>query len=470
VVARRFVQEAAEALGVAPECVATTVLGACAAAIGNTCRIRISSNWTEPAVLWLVTLMESGSLKTPAYNIAFAPLKAAQQRREEEYIRRQQEYRDAKARYEAQIAAWNATGGEGGQAQPVKPVEPKPVDLYTSDATVEALGVLFANNPRGLALARDELSGFFDSFGAYKGGRGGDEAAYLEFYNAGGVKLNRASGKRIWVAGAALTIVGTCQPPVFAAAIGAGGLHRNQVENGLAARFLIAAPESRPKVWRDAKPIQGRHYHAMIDALLAIPLLQDAEGRVDPAMIKMQPAAAEYFANFVAEHGRQTASIRNAALRYHYAKLEGVAARIALIFYLCDAATQQVTGEPGVQWRHIVAGVAVARWFGREATRVYEGIDGAAEREKRDLLEEIRANGGTITVREMRTLARRWRAAAAAESALYALVRCGYGAIKPDPSGPKGGAPTLRFTLTDQQPVTEPPESADRERLATNGT
>ena len=106
--------------------------------------------------------------------------------------------------------------------------------------------MLFANNPRGLALTRDELSGFFNSFGAYKGGRGGDEAAYLECYSAGEIKLNRASGKRIYVPAAALSIFGTCQPAVFLNAIGIGKLS-NQIENGLAARFLITAPDRQPK-------------------------------------------------------------------------------------------------------------------------------------------------------------------------------------------------------------------------------
>src|SRR4029078_6997540 len=110
----------------------------------------------------------------------------------------------------------------------VEPVEPKPVDLYTSDSTVEAIGLLFANNPRGLAFTRDELSGFFSSFGAYKGGRGGDESAYLEFYNAGSVKLDRASRKRMYVHAAAMSIFGTCQPAVFINAIGANGKSVNQ--------------------------------------------------------------------------------------------------------------------------------------------------------------------------------------------------------------------------------------------------
>ena len=317
-VLRQFVAQVSDAMGVAPECVATPAIATCATAIGNTCRIRLTPTWTEPAVIWAVTLMESGSLKTPAYNAAVEPLRVAQRLSEEQFQQAQTDYRKAKAQFEAEASLWK-NAPTAAQAIPTEPMEPKPTDLYTSDSTVEALGVLFGNNPRGLALTRDELSGFFASFGAYKGGRGGDEAAYLEFYNAGAVKLNRASGKRIYVHAAALSIFGTCQPAVFVNAIGADGKNSNQVENGLAARFLIASPVSKPKRWQVAKPYEARHYWKMVGELLTIPLPRDADGRAEPAIISMLPEATERFAEFVNEHGEQTATISNAALRYHYA-------------------------------------------------------------------------------------------------------------------------------------------------------
>jgi hypothetical protein len=242
-VLRRFVEQKAEALGIPPECVATPALAVCAAAIGNTVRIRLDPEWLEPAILWAVVLMESGSMKTPAYNAAMAPLLAAQELCEQEFDKAMEAFRQDKAAIEAgvlPVAGDRPYAGENPQAY--TPVEPTPRDLFTADSTVEALAILFKNNPRGLALTRDELSGFFTSFNAYKGGRGGDEAAYLEYFNAGVSKINRASGKRVFSKQAALSIFGTCQPAVFLRVIGAGGNGPNQVENGLASRFILADP------------------------------------------------------------------------------------------------------------------------------------------------------------------------------------------------------------------------------------
>jgi hypothetical protein len=460
-VLRAFVRGAADALGVPPECVATPAIATCAAAIGNTFRIRLNSAWNEPSVIWAVTLMESGSLKTPAYNAAFDPLRAVQRMREEKLAEDQKAHKAAKALYDADVTAWRqqvqpGTGAYVGEP-PAEPVPPVPVDLYTSDSTVEALAVLFANNPRGLALTRDELSGFFGSFGAYKGGRGSDESAYLEFYNAGSVKLNRASGKRIYVHAAALSIFGTCQPSVFLQAIGVTGKGTNQVDNGLAARFLIASPVIKPKQWHDPKPYEARHYHQMIGELLSIPLPCDADGRVEPILIPVTPAALERFKTFVNEHGPFTAAIANDALRFHYSKLEGAAARLALVFYLCDLATKQVSGPPAVQEQHILGGIALARWHGREAFRVYDCYESAAQREIRELLDEVRAHGGVITPYEMGKVRRRWGDLLAAEMALKNLARAGYGTLTYEPPGPRGGRPAYRFRLhVHPEPVPPP--------------
>jgi len=447
-VLRRFVEETADALGVAVECIATPAMATCASAIGNTCRIRINPTWMEPSILWAVVLMESGSLKTPAYKAAMEPLRLAQQVYEAEFERDKEAYRKDKADYEADANFWRGQpADDNSPTPPTAPVAPRPVDLFTSDSTVEALGLLFANNPRGLALTRDELSAFFGSFGAYKGGRGADEATYLEFYNAAPVKVNRASGKRIYVPSAALTIFGTCQPAVFLRAIGVHGHGSNQVENGLAARFIIAAPEPRPKRWRESKPFETRHYHAMIAKLLAVPLQRNAEGRIEPVNIELRPEGQKRFAAFVTEHGKHGHSIENPPLRYHYAKLEAIAARLALIFYQCDVATGDLDEGQGVQDRHVLAGIAIVRWYGREAWRVYEGCESSEEREMRALVEKISEYGGVIRVRDMRDMSRKWRDSLAADMALKTLESYGYGEFFWENAGPNGGRPSKLFRL-----------------------
>jgi hypothetical protein len=71
---RRFVREAAEALGVDASYVALPVLAGLASAIGNTRRIALSRTWTTPAVVWAGIVGESGTLKSPAIKVALGPI------------------------------------------------------------------------------------------------------------------------------------------------------------------------------------------------------------------------------------------------------------------------------------------------------------------------------------------------------------------------------------------------------------
>ena len=71
------------------------------------------------------------------------------------------------------MATWRTKGHASGKPAPGKPVEPQAVRYYTSETTTEALVVRLQQNPQGLLVARDELSGWLGSHNAYKRWRGG---------------------------------------------------------------------------------------------------------------------------------------------------------------------------------------------------------------------------------------------------------------------------------------------------------
>ena len=75
---------------------------------------------------------------------------------------------------------------EGAQ-EPEPPVRRR---LCTDDATVEAMGLLLAKNPRGLDFEREELAGWFGAFDKY-GGNGSDRPYWLETYDSGPRTIDR---------------------------------------------------------------------------------------------------------------------------------------------------------------------------------------------------------------------------------------------------------------------------------------
>jgi hypothetical protein len=100
----------------------------------------------------------------------------------------------------------------------------------------------------------------------------------------------------------------------------------------------------------------------------------------------------------------------------------------------------------------MAAGVALVRWFGNEALRVYATFDQSDEqRDQRRLVEWIGLQGGHTTVSGLAHGPRAYREnsdpAKAAKAVLDDLARAGYGMWVSVGSGPKGGRPTSKFQL-----------------------
>jgi len=67
------------ALGCDAGYVGLPALSALASAVGNTRRIRLKASWKEVCVVWTVIVGESGTLKSPAEEIALRPIMQRQE-------------------------------------------------------------------------------------------------------------------------------------------------------------------------------------------------------------------------------------------------------------------------------------------------------------------------------------------------------------------------------------------------------
>jgi putative DNA primase/helicase len=82
---------------------------------------------------------------------------------------------------------------------------------FTQDATIEKLGELLRDNPRGLLVLRDELSGWLRTLD--KAGREGDRQFYLEAWNGtGSYTADRVGRGTIHIPALTLSLFGGIQP------------------------------------------------------------------------------------------------------------------------------------------------------------------------------------------------------------------------------------------------------------------
>ena len=438
--ARSFVRSAADSIGCDPAMVALPLLSALAAAIGNTRRLEVKPGWLEPPVLWTSVVAESGSQKTPAFNQAMQFLEKRQTAAFTAHAERLRAYDAELAQHDAEMGAWKQAVRKGNAGlAPAKPVAPVATRYYVSDTTIEAMIPILAGNPRGLLVAVDEQAGWLASFDQYRAGRGGADAPkWLSMHTAGSVVSDRKSSGTAYVPSAAVSVAGGIQPGALRRAIGT-----QHVENGMLARLLVAMPPRRAKVWHENQPDWGA-----VTAMAGVfdVLLDDVPTATgEPAVTDFTPEARVAWKPFYNQHGEEQ-NEATGALASMLAKIEAAAARLALVVHC----VRQAAGEKlphRVDEVSVEAGVTLARWFAREARRVYgvlgagEAGDGAAG-DAAEAFRWIESRGGYATVRNLAHGLRRFRNdTSKAEKIAGRLVAAGKAEWSTSTPGEAGGRP-----------------------------
>lgn len=417
------------------------VLATLAASIGNSRKIRLKRSWLEPAIIWAVIVANSGTRKSPPIDAGVKPLRDRQSKALKIHSEQMVEHEQAMAAYNAALR--KPRGGE----PPQRPHEPVAERFVVSDLTIEALAFLLAQQPRGLLVCRDELDGWISGFDQYKGGSGSDAANWLELHGGRSLTVDRRTGtpKTLHIARASCSLVGGIQPRILTAKLTSA-----HVASGLMARMLFAFPPPRPSRWTDADVDQCviDRYVRIVEILSDIQFVPGDNGELMPGLVDLSPDAKHRFAQFVNEYGAENADV-DEALTASFAKLEGYAARFALVLHLTRwAAGEQV--DPNIcDLASIEAGVALSRWFTNEARRVHGLLtETGGELERRKLIDWIHRHGGRTTASDLSTGSRHYQPVEKAETALRELVDDELGHWHPIQTTDKGGRPSRMFILS----------------------
>lgn len=455
---RSYADAAAAALGTDPSFIALPLLAALGSAIGNTRAIRLKNSWREPPILWTAIVGDSGTLKTPSLSAATERLEYIQNKHLAEHRAALELFAAAQVTHEAELVAWKRNKGVRG-GPPEAPKAPVLERVVVSETTVEALADRLQHAPRGLLLARDELAGWLQSFGQYKGGKGGDVTHWLSMYNAQPLRIDRKTGATFtFVPSAAVSIAGGIQPDTLRRC-----LSTEHFENGLAARFLLAFPPKRARIWSEDGIDERlkRQVADVFDALLTLDFTTDADGNQAAVDLPLDRDAKAVWVAFYNRHGAEQASLmgREAAL---CSKLEGTAPRLALILHLVRVAAGDGTASPdAVDAASMTAGTALVDWFRHEAKRVYAALSETDDqREERHLVELVRRIGGAVTPRDLMRRCRKYGTADDAEAALESLARAKFGRWDVDVPDAQGGRPARRFRLHAGVDVDTTPETS----------
>ena len=321
--------------------------------------------------------------------------------------------------------------------------------FVVSDVTIEALAKRLAENPRGLLLERDELSGWVGSFNAYKKNASMDVAQYLELWRAGSIVVDRKNpdAPMLYVPRAALCITGGVQPEVLKRAIGL-----EHFDSGLVARFLLAFPPRGVKRWSETEidELRESELATFFDRLLGIPLPVGSDGDPQPEPVVFDADAKSRLVRFYNDHNDETAELGD-HLSAAWSKLEAYAVRLALALHMSRwAGGDRKLRDPSlIDARSFESAIALVEWFKYETRRVYDAFaESEADRSRRELIELIQRRGGVVTANQLRQFTRRYRDdPEAAERVLADLVADNIGQWETCELG-RNGRPTRAFRLS----------------------
>ena len=304
---RNWVSDTAQMAGAPVDYVAGTLLLAATALIGNSRAVSPWPGWQEPSVLWMGLVGEPSAGKSPAMDPIHSALRSIEAGWLPEFEGQRQQWEASRLIADAIRERWDKEVREAanrhfappdmpdGAIAPDEPTEPR---LIVSDATIEALAHVSANNPKGLCFWRDELAGFLGSLDRY-GGNGGDRAFWIEAFGARPYTVDRRTNNRtIQIRRLAISAVGGIQPDRLSTMLLKGD------DDGFAARFLWVWPEKIPPTRPGLKVVETWPESALERLSVLMGFRNDA-GLVDPVVLSLTPEAADAFQEWREEHDRE---------------------------------------------------------------------------------------------------------------------------------------------------------------------
>jgi hypothetical protein len=202
----------------------SSLLASGSAWLGNARRVQASGAWIEQPHLWFMNIGAPSSGKTPAQTVFPEISRELEKIERIPYLAKRVAYLKRKENKEL---------AEGEQPPP----EPR---VIVSDITTEKIAPILADNPKGILVYRDELSGWIGSFDAYRKGSNKDLNFFLEGYNGGPYTVDRVKNPEpVHIPYNSLAIFGGIQPDRVRGVLGGEN-------SGFVARFLLIWPEHPP--------------------------------------------------------------------------------------------------------------------------------------------------------------------------------------------------------------------------------
>jgi Protein of unknown function (DUF3987) len=346
-------------------------------------------SWIVIPNLWGGIIAAPGLLKSPLIQAVTRPLHNVQELWRQEYQQAEADYERAKEEYEIRHTAWRELFKSSVKKKTAhaawtenEPPQPKLKRLIVNDATVEALHETLNDNPAGVLVIRDELTGWWSQLD--RQGREGERAFFLQAWNGDtSHTIDRIGRGSIHVPACCLSMVGGIQPARLRLYL-VDAIIDGPMNDGMIQRFQLLVWPDTPKDWRYVDRLPD--YEAEGKAQKVFERLITGDPDFAPRF-KFAPDAQQLFIEWlgVLEHKLHEGSL-HPALESHLAKYRSLMPSLACLFELADSGNDEQ-----VSLEHAQQAAAWCDYLESHAGRIYSCITSPQLKAAEELAEKIKA-------------------------------------------------------------------------------
>lgn len=309
-----YMYELRDKLGCNPNYMAGAFLMASSICIGRSKSLIIRDTWREWCVFWPIIIGDAGSKKSPSTKPFLDPIRSIESGLYKNWV--------------AQCNAWSEDVTEP------KPNQPR---LYVGDATIEAYVQIHSQNPRGVAIILNEISGIVKNSGRYSGGS--DIEKYLSAWSYEDISSARkGAGSSSMLYDPYLSIFGGIQPKILT------DLMTDQLkDNGFWDRFLFVSGnfQTGKITEEDVSKVTSNDYNSYIQGLFELVKetefnKENGDLNVDYYRMDNEAAACWFDYNSKIEDMISDTSELSASTKSAYSKMATYFGRFILLFHIID--------------------------------------------------------------------------------------------------------------------------------------
>jgi len=270
--------------------------------------------------------------------------------------------------------------------QPKKPIR---IEHFTQDATIEKIGVIIDENPKGLLILRDELSGFLKSLDSK--GKEENRSFFLTGWSSGNYKIDRMGRDQIYIPKLTLGVLGNIQPSLIKQYV-YDAMKGNKAD-GFLQRFqllVFAEPIEVKGIDRVPNTTARDEFDNVIKYILKTEEFEGAtvnEYNQESYYSYSDDAQIAYSLWYVS-NDKEARQSDNEALESHLAKFPKLINSLALIFHICELSQGYQRSNFDISLNNFNMALQLTNVLKEHAKKLYSTLE-VEEQQKEDMYLKI---------------------------------------------------------------------------------